>query len=92
MKTITDTTATYLTVLKASEKDMININASAREFSLFDRGGRRHLRHGGHTAFIRKIPPDLPLLKGGITVTPLWQRGVRGDFMEFVPVPEGLWF
>jgi hypothetical protein len=25
-----------------------------------------------------KIPPYLPLQKGGIP--PLWQRGVRGDF------------
>ena len=28
---------------------------------------------------ICKIPPNLPLLKGGIT--PLWQRGARGDFL-----------
>ena len=27
-----------------------------------------------------KIPPNLPLQKGGIT--PLWQRGVRGDFQN----------
>ena len=28
---------------------------------------------------ICKIPPTLPFPKGGIT--PLWQRGVRGDFL-----------
>ena len=27
-----------------------------------------------------QIPPPLPLQKGGIT--PLWQRGVRGDFQN----------
>jgi hypothetical protein len=33
---------------------------------------------------ICKIPPDLPLLKGGIT--PLWQRGVGGDFPMFMSI------
>jgi hypothetical protein len=30
------------------------------------------------TTLIHKIPPNLPFPKGGIT--PLWQRGARGDF------------
>jgi hypothetical protein len=31
------------------------------------------------TTFICKIPPNLPFPKGGMT--PLWQRGARGDFL-----------
>ena len=31
------------------------------------------------TTLICKIPPHLPFPKGGIT--PLWQRGARGDFL-----------
>ena len=46
-----------------------------------------------------KIPPHLPLPKGGIT--PLWKRGARGDFIEDVcsilrlsigPFPEDFMF
>ncbi len=32
------------------------------------------------TTSIDKIPPTLPFPKGG--VTPLWQRGARGDFQN----------
>jgi len=35
-------------------------------------------------ALICKIPPNLPLLKGGIT--PLCQRGVRGDFLMIMSI------
>ena len=44
-------------------------------------------------SFIFKIPPNLspfgdrPLLKGGIT--PLWQRGVRGDLIINVDYTAG---
>jgi hypothetical protein len=36
------------------------------------------------TTMICKIPPHLPFLKGGIT--PLWQRGARGDFILFMSI------
>jgi hypothetical protein len=36
------------------------------------------------TTFIYKIPPNLPFSKGGIT--PLWQRGVRGDFRGLMSI------
>jgi hypothetical protein len=36
------------------------------------------------TTSICKIPPNLPLPKGGIT--PLWQRGERGDFPMLVSI------
>jgi hypothetical protein len=36
------------------------------------------------TTLIRKIPPHLPFSKGGIT--PLWQRGARGDFPMSVSI------
>jgi hypothetical protein len=28
-----------------------------------------------------KIPPNLPLPKGGNRRFPLWKRGIKGDFM-----------
>ena len=34
----------------------------------------------GHVDTEDQIPPSLPLQKGGIA--PLWQRGVRGDFLK----------
>jgi hypothetical protein len=37
--------------------------------------------------FIKKIPPNLPFPKGG-TISPLWKRGARGDFMVIAPVTE----
>ena len=36
------------------------------------------------TTSICKIPPDLPFSKGGIT--PLWQRGARGDFPMLISI------
>ena len=36
------------------------------------------------TTLICKIPPNLPLPKGGIT--PLWQRGARGDLPMLVSI------
>jgi len=35
-----------------------------------------------------KIPPHLPFPKGGIT--PLWQRGARGDFLKICLINYGL--
>jgi hypothetical protein len=35
-----------------------------------------------------KIPPHLPFRKGGIT--PLWQRGARGDFLKICLINYGL--
>jgi hypothetical protein len=36
------------------------------------------------TTLIYKIPPNLPFPKEG--VTPLWQRGARGDFPVFMSI------
>jgi len=36
------------------------------------------------TTLICEIPPYLPFPKGGIT--PLWQRGARGDFLMTISI------
>ena len=35
----------------------------------------------GCLKFPCKIPPDLPLPKGGDNHFPLWKRGIKGDFI-----------
>ncbi len=48
-----------------------------KEFRIRDIKGLRI-----ETTIDRKIPPCLPLSKGGIT--PLWERGARGDLVQDV--------
>jgi hypothetical protein len=40
------------------------------------------------TVYPFKIPPTLPLIKGGDQNFPLWKRGIKGDFWGFFVIFE----